>query len=240
MVGPFLRPIAPLSDDIVTFPDGLITKILSGIKKFWASKKAYESYGMLHKRGILLYGPPGTGKSVIIRKVSQEAAANGAVTIFGNDPGITISNLGAVRTVQPDLPILVILEDLDVIVENEGERSITSLLDGERQIDNVVYIATTNNKHELSTRLTNRPSRFDELIDIGYPPQAERKSYLTTVLQRAGDTVNKATIELWSQITEGLAFAHLREFVVAVRCLGQDPQVVLARLKEMAKEKDEE
>jgi SpoVK/Ycf46/Vps4 family AAA+-type ATPase len=121
-----------------------------------------------------------------------------------------------------------VLEDLDAIVERCGESELLSLLDGEGQIDNVVFIATTNYPERLDPRIVNRPSRFDRVVKIGMPTKAARKMYIAS---RLGDDF--ADLELWSAETKDLSIAHIKEIIVSVHCLGLTFEDTLARVKLM-------
>jgi SpoVK/Ycf46/Vps4 family AAA+-type ATPase len=81
-------------------------------------------------------------------------------------------------------PIVVMIEDIDAIVDKKGESAMLALLDGELQIDNVVFVATTNYPERLDKRLVNRPSRFDEIIKIGMPSAAARAQYIINKVPR--------------------------------------------------------
>ncbi len=56
-------------------------------------------------------------------------------------PKTAAAGLALVRKIEPTRPIVAFLEDLDALVERWGENNYLSLLDGETQVDNIVYIA---------------------------------------------------------------------------------------------------
>lgn len=112
-----------------------------------------------------------------------------------------------------------------------AEHPILAMLDGEYQTDNVVYVATTNYPEQLGARIGNRPSRFDERIYVGMPSRLARATYLQKAT--ASEPLTQAEINRWSDDTEGLSIAHLRELFVAVHCLEQEYDSVLDRLRHM-------
>jgi hypothetical protein len=87
---------------------------------------------------------------------------------------------------------------------------------------------TTNYPERLGARIVNRPSRFDERIKIGMPSPEARFVYLRKAVGESD-----VPLEKWVNDTENLSIAHLRELVVAILCLEQDYDTVLARLKAM-------
>ena len=64
--GLFLRKETLNSDELIEFKDSVIDNIIKEIDVFWESKKEFEKYGFLHRRGYLFYGKAGCGKSAII------------------------------------------------------------------------------------------------------------------------------------------------------------------------------
>src|SRR6185436_11572683 len=48
-----------LADDLVKFPNSSITRLQKTIELFWKSKKEYEKFKQVYKRGVLLYGKQG-------------------------------------------------------------------------------------------------------------------------------------------------------------------------------------
>jgi SpoVK/Ycf46/Vps4 family AAA+-type ATPase len=199
------------------------------MQKFWDMEDRYRKHGLLYKRGILLFGPPGSGKTATIALLNKILLDKAGVVVMCDHPKITSLGLEALRRIEPERRIICIMEDIDEIIEKYGEHDLLALLDGENQVDRIVMLATTNYPDKLGARIVNRPSRFDERIFVGMPTPAARHKYLTNILGE-GATEN---IDKWVADTDGLSIAHLREMTAAVRCLDQDYDVVLKRLKSM-------
>lgn len=102
-------------------------------------------------------------------------------------------------------------------------------MDGETQIDNVVYIATTNYPERLDPRLVNRPSRFDIVAKIGMPSAEARGVYLRSRSKQLSDK----EIDEWVQATEEFSFAHLKELIVSVEVFERPFAECVERLKMM-------
>jgi len=243
--GPYFTERDMMLDELMVLPDTNCERVLEDIKFFWTREKNFRDHGFLWKRGILLWGPPGGGKTSLIQMLSKEIVALGGLTIFGEYPRHVVKALEALRKVEKDRPIVVILEDVDAIVKTYGESDLLALLDGEAQIDNVVYVATTNYPESLDRRLVNRPSRFDEVIKIGMPSADARRIYLQKKIPRFSSdpnhdvfyTKNQAELVKWIEGTKDFSIAHLRELIVSVECLGRDIEDALSRLKIMNKVK---
>jgi SpoVK/Ycf46/Vps4 family AAA+-type ATPase len=227
--GIFLQLQNVISDNIVELPETANVKVLDGMKKFWSSRDKYDKFGLIYKRGVLLWGPPGSGKSVTINLLMKELITAGGIVLICAHPDLMEAMLGRIRQMEAERPIIVVLEDIDEIIDKHGEHSILSMLDGENQIANVVYLATTNYPERLGARIVNRPSRFDERIFVGMPSPVARKAYL----KFAAKEIDEVTLERWTADTKNFSIAHLRELVAASFCLEQPYEEVLKRLRSM-------
>ena len=227
----FLKKTVNL-DNLIDLPDTRSEYVLKSIQNFWEKEKAFRKHGFLWKRGMLLYGPPGSGKTSTLQQLSKMIIDRGGFSVYVNsDPEFVAHGLAIMRRIEPDRPIVVMIEDIDAIIDRHGESSLLALLDGELQIDNVVFIATTNYPEELDDRFINRPSRFDETILIGMPNASAREIYLSHKNKRL--VKDKNEMARWVRATEEWSIAHMRELIVAVECLGADFDTTVKRLNTM-------
>jgi SpoVK/Ycf46/Vps4 family AAA+-type ATPase len=204
--------------------------IIAGIEKFWESKDKFDNFGILFKRGILMWGPAGSGKTATVNMLMNDLVKRGGMVVIVQSPAVAIKGLHELRRIEPDRPIIIVLEDIEEIINNCGEHGLLGLLDGEHQVSNVVVLATTNYPEQLGERIINRPSRFDEVILVDMPSARARYRYLKHILV---DTVPEEELQQWVAATEKLSIAHLRELIVATQCLGRPYSEVVDRLKRM-------
>jgi Cdc6-like AAA superfamily ATPase len=167
--GHYLKQLPLMSDEIVRLPDGANARVLESIQNFWLSRSRYDQFGLIFKRGLLLWGPPGSGKTVTIHLLAKDLISKEGVVLFCGNPNEAMVLLSSIRKIERERRLIVVMEDLDELIQRFGEREILSLLDGENQTDNVVFLATTNYPERLGERILNRPSRFDERILIDVP-----------------------------------------------------------------------
>lgn len=186
----FQRKLANF-DELMRLPDSASEEMIKNIQTFWTKEEHFRSFGFLWKRGILLWGPAGSGKTSTLQLISQDIVEKGGLSIYVTHPSVCAQGLAIYRRIERDRPCVVMLEDLDAMISNHGEHDVLALLDGELQIDNVVFIATTNYPERLDKRIVNRPSRFDIVKLIGMPNAAAREMYLGHKNKRLLD----ATIE---------------------------------------------
>jgi AAA+ superfamily predicted ATPase len=224
-----LNTISLETDALVALPDSVTADVVAEIKEFRRLGDRFRALGFLHKRGALLWGPPGGGKTVAVTQaIDIIVGEEGGVACLLEEPEAASAGLQLIRRIEPARPILAILEDLDALTERFGEAAYLAMLDGESQVDNIVFIATTNYPERLSSRFSNRPSRFDTVRYVGMPTAAARRLYLSAKLPQLNGQA-----EALVEASEGFSIAHLRELVVLTQCFGYDLESSAARLKRM-------
>ncbi len=226
MQGPFFSQQNINTDEWIDFRDDVIINIMKEIDDFWARKEIFEQYGFLQRRGYMFYGPPGSGKSVLLKQIMSRIIEEDGVVFKGNvHPNHIISCIGAFRDLEPERKIVVIFEDLDSLISAYGEASMLSYFDGEDSNNYILNLATTNYPERLDRRITQRPRRFDRLIEIGPPDQKMRYYYFINKLNITEEEASE-----WVRVSEGFSFAGLTELVISVKCLGHDLYETAKRL----------
>lgn len=232
--GVFLEKIPVRLDGLVDFGDGVASQVVDQIDRFWKAepkfRKINKSIKVLYKRGILLYGPPGCGKSSMISVVMRDIIKQGGIALLYAGTSLTTHFIRIIREIQPNMKILVVIEDLDGIVRS-GEEDLLNMLDGvDTILDSVIFLATTNYFHNLSSRLL-RPSRFDLKIEMDYPSANLRKKYLQDLLKSYDGKVKMDLIKAVKD-TERFSFADLKELFISSCVFEYSYQECLKSLKQ--------
>ena len=220
--------VKPSNDDLLLLPDSIAEEVIEDLQAFWDNKEKYEKCGLVYRRGIFLYGPPGGGKTSTLSMVAQLVKKNnGIIFRYSGNINVMKEGLKIFRKIQPNTPVVVLMEDLDDVMSCEYEPAVLSLLDGQEGIDNVVFIATTNYPERLAPRVINRPSRFDRRFKITMPSAEARRLYFNFLADKHGEQIDN--LDQWVKDTDGLSVAHLKELFISTQILGQpyDQTIVL-------------
>jgi len=105
----------------------------------------------------------------------------------------------------------------------------------------VVYLATTNFVKRLDFRLTNRPSRFDEVIATRPPSGRVREAYFRRILPAGaaedGHLIGGSTVDKLVAASKGMYFAHMKELAIAHWVYKHPLDAVAERIRELADNK---
>ena len=223
LIGTYFEKILLKDQDLIRVSGSETDKVINDIKKFWSRRDLFKKYKFPFKRGILMHGPPGCGKSCTISMICEEIVKLDGICIQFNRTALVQEGLKLLRTYQKDVPILVVMEDLDQLLQYNNISEILNMLDGiEGGSDNVIYLATTNNPEQLHENIRNRPSRFDRSILFGPPEERLRLAYLESLFMK--EEKQQHDLNLWVKDTDGMSFAHLKELFISVVLFGNDYQ----------------
>jgi SpoVK/Ycf46/Vps4 family AAA+-type ATPase len=216
-------------------PDELWTEVDVFLASATSRRDLLKSLGLGTNRGMLVAGPPGVGKTHLVRVIASELAGR-YTTILADANAMrhTIADLYA----ESDTfgPTLVVLDDIDLVLgHRDGSGTNTSLadflstLDGVRQRDDILTIATTNDPKSLDPA-AQRSSRFDMVITLPMPDAAGR----TRILERHLGPLNLSLdFPALAEALDGATGADVKE-VVRRAVLEHGDRFTQAQLVEIA------
>lgn len=168
----------------------------------WPQKHqdAFERIGTRPPTGVLMFGPPGCSKTLMARAVASEAGLN-FLAVKG--PELFSKWVGesekAVRSLfskaRANAPSIIFFDEIDSLAvirgrESDGvsvaDRVMSQLLvelDGLHERVNVTVIAATNRPDKIDPALL-RPGRFDRLLYVGPPSEADRADVFNVHLRK--------------------------------------------------------
>lgn len=210
-----------------TLDEYLNTKVINDkIKKFFAKIDVYKELGIFPKRSALLYGAPGCGKSALLSKVAREYAENGdtVIVIWPTDKFEArhvkdfICSFEYAKEVKK---FILIMEDLGGI-EAEGrgkfvsEASLLALLDNVEKTFTIptMILATTNFPENFLENITDRPQRFDDVVEVPRPNSKFRSQFLEFFANGKIEIDQNVKDEIAKREYEGFSIAHIKECVV--------------------------
>lgn len=227
-LGIVLEPKKLKNDELIALPGHGCEDVMQEIEKFWALRPKFEECGLTHKRGVLLYGEPGTGKTSILNLlIKQMIEKVDGIVLMQKDLSNMAAGLQLVRNREPNRPIMMVFEDIDDMRNQESQ--MLALLDGENQVNGVVTVATTNYLDRLPSRIRQRPSRFDLVIEVDMPGAEARIAYLN--VKEA--SLQGAELDEWVMKTEGYSLAALKELIILSRVYGLELDAALERLRKL-------
>jgi transitional endoplasmic reticulum ATPase len=174
-------------------------------------------------RGVLLSGPPGSGKTLIARALANQCEAS-FISIKGPEllskwVGESEKGIREVfRRAKQAAPCLVFFDEIDALAPHRGgeidghagDRVIAQLLtemDGVEGREGVIVVAATN-RPELIDPALLRPGRFDLVVELGYPNEADRRA-IFAIHTRGRPLAPDITIEELARLTEGRSGADI-------------------------------
>ncbi len=222
--------------DCVFADPNLLQAVRRNTQGFLEKLPQYRRLRLPTHRGVLLHGKPGTGKTLIGKVLCSQVHA----TFIWVTPGILWhdSSVENVFEMARDLsPTLVFFEDLDLFAPRRKHSPFDSSvlgelmnqLDGLKDNDGIVVVATTNDLDAIEPAIKDRPSRFDCVLEIPDVTDAIRREYLRAFLADRGiletffDEAERATRQCRT-------IAEVQEH--AIRCLqraiesGVDPAAI--------------
>lgn len=220
-------------------PNAATDLIMNDISKFWTLEDTYKKYHRVFRRNYLLYSAPGTGKTSLINLMCEELinVYNGIVFSLNTETEVEAfpEAVKRIRKIEPDRKIIAIIEDIDAFTQasNRLNTLLLNILDGNLKLGGLVTIATTNHIEYLEERYTNRPSRFDRVVEFPLPNAESRKMFIEkTVLP---EDLKKINIDEWVEKTEGFTIDHINELILLFFVFGHDEKESFDTMFDMTK-----
>jgi len=229
--GLYLRKCPVKVEDIVNLPQTYSEKVIQEIQKFWTLEDKFKKAGLAYKRGILLHGPQGSGKSCAIQILMADVIKRGGIVLKFGQPDVFLAGMMVVRHIQPEIPIVALMEDLDAILMTNPQSEILNILDGVKRLHKIVFLATTNHPERLGPNIINRPSRFDKRFHIDNPNAESRKVFIDHLFKAEEEM--KIDVDKWVKDTAGFSMAHLKELYISTAILDDSYEESIKTLKDM-------
>ena len=221
-------------------PNEATNIILNDIDKFWTLEETYKKYERVFKRNYLIYSEPGTGKTSLINIMCQDLIEkyNGIIFSLNNmaDLELFTDAMKRLRSIEPERKVIAIIEDIDNFCDYRNgtlNTHLLNILDGNLKTSNLVIIATTNYINKLEARYTNRPSRFDRVIEFPLPNSESRKIFIEKTVK--SEDLEKIDVDKWVDRTKGFTIDHINELILLYFVFGYDEEEAFSSISKMVK-----
>lgn len=219
--------------------------ITDKIDCFFNKLHIYKKYGIeIPSRKALIYGPAGSGKSSSLNKIARKYGQDKEtlVLVWSTDKFDPADVKAFIQSFEYNgvERLILIMEDIGGIeidqVRMQSKSSLLSLLDNQEKTFKIPHfiLSTTNHPEIFLGNLTNRPGRFDDKIEVGFPPAQQRAELLKFYYKgKADDSLYDLILnDKFKEFTP----AHIKEAVIRADIYDKELKEVL---NDMVKELQE-
>ena len=236
-LGMYFEKTVVETNKLYRMPNDATDIVMNDIDKFWKSEDVYKKYNRVFRRNYLLYSAPGTGKTSLINLMCHDLINKYDGLVFYLDSEQQIDAfpdaIRRIRSIEKDRKIITIIEDIDSFTECSSRLNtlLLNILDGNLKLSGLVIIATTNHIELLEDRYTNRPSRFDRVVEFPLPNAPSRKMFIEkTVLP---EDLKKINLKEWVRRTDGYTIDHINELILLYFVFGHSEEESFETIEKM-------
>lgn len=207
-------------DELLAWNDEIKQQLNKDVIQFLKVMPILREKGLPNSRGIILSGPPGTGKTMMAKSIATKA--NVTTMLISAEMISSKSDVKkAFKLCRKLSPTLMIIEDIDTagtvsrkFTDHPILGEYLQAMDGMQPNDGMLILATTNHTENIDPAISDRPGRFDRIIDVPLPNISQRRKMINNLLTKMpSEKITEEIISLVAKKSEGLSGAWVREVV---------------------------
>ena len=207
-------------NDLIAWNADVRKQLDKDVIEFLKVMPILRNNGLPNSRGIILSGPPGTGKTMIAKSLASKTSVTtiliSAEMIQQKNEVKSIFRLGRKLA-----PTLMIIEDIDTagtvsrrFTDHPILGEYLQSMDGMEPNNGMVIIATTNHTENIDPAISDRPGRFDRIIDVPLPNYSQRSGIISNILAKMpAEEISESEVAKIANRSSGLSGAWIREIV---------------------------
>tara|TARA_B100000700_G_scaffold32238_1_gene30839 strand:- start:961 stop:2484 length:1524 start_codon:yes stop_codon:yes gene_type:complete len=223
-------------DELLAWNPNIRKQLKKDVLDFLRLMPILGQRGLPNSRGIILSGAPGTGKTMYAKSLAAEAETT-TILISAEMIGQRHDVKTAFKLARRLAPTLIIIEDIDTagtvsrkFTDHPILGEYLQAMDGMEANNGVVVLATTNHTENIDPAISDRPGRFDRIIEVPLPDKAQRKEIIQNLMRNMPTKiVSGKAIDKVAAKSEGLSGAWIREVVqtAMIEAISEDREEIL-------------
>ena len=176
-------------DELLAWNPAIRKQLQKDVLDFLKLMPILQERGLPNSRGIILSGAPGTVKTMYAKSIAAEAATT-TILISAEMIRQRHDIKSVFKLARRLSPTLIIIEDIDTagtVSRNFTDHPILGeylqSLDGMDSNNGILVLATTNHTENIDPAISDRPGRFDRIIEVPLPDKSQRKQILKNLIR---------------------------------------------------------
>jgi ATP-dependent 26S proteasome regulatory subunit len=207
-------------DELLAWNPRIRSQLKKDVLDFLRLMPILSERGLPNSRGIILSGAPGTGKTMYAKSLAAEADTT-TILISAEMIQQRHDVKSVFKLARRLSPALIIIEDIDTagtvsrkFTDHPILGEYLQAMDGMEDNNGVVILATTNHTENIDPAISDRPGRFDRIIEVPLPDKNQRKQIIQNLLRNMPTKVHSGKgIDRIASKSKGLSGAWIREVV---------------------------
>ena len=207
-------------DELLAWNPAIRQQLKKDVLDFLRIMPILGERGLPNSRGIILSGAPGTGKTMYAKSLAAESETT-TILISAEMIQQRHDVKAAFKLARRLSPTLVIIEDIDTagtvsrkFTDHPILGEYLQAMDGMESNNGVVILATTNHTENIDPAISDRPGRFDRIIEVPLPDKNQRKEIIQNLMRNMPTKIHSGkTIDKIAANSRGLSGAWIREVV---------------------------